>query len=132
MPEFGNSIICEQGFKNVKKDGEIVGFQLRIGISYYRGVPLCLIGGYEIEVDGEQFGNDDIDFSPDGERYFAVSEMGNVQDVRWEYGDKAYLHIKKPGGLTRGLHTIKVTQHVNVPYLPFSTAFYQTKQLTIV
>lgn len=132
MPEYGNSILCEQGFKNVMDNGEVTGFQLRVRISYYRGIPFSMLDGYEILVDGETFVNEDIDFSVDGKKFYPVTELGNYTDLRWEYGDKAYLHIKKPGGLARGIHTVKVTQRINVPYLPFATAFYQTKQLTIV
>lgn len=132
MPEFGDIIVCEQGFKNVAKNNEISGFQVRVRISYYRGINICLLDGYDIEVDGEIFNPDDVSFSPTGETFYEMKNFGHYTDVRWEFGDKAYLHIKKPGGLSRGLHTVKVTQRINVPYLPFSTAFCQTKQLTIV
>lgn len=132
MPEFGNIIICEQGFKNVLRDGEIAGFQVRVRISYYRGIHLCLLDGYDIEIDGEKFDPDDVSISLDGSTYYELKNIGEVTDVKWEFGDKAYLFVKKPGGLTRGLHTVKVTQRITVPYLPFSTAFNQTKQLTIV
>ena len=132
MPEYGNSILCEQGFKNLKENDEVIGFQLRVRVSYYRSIPFSLLDGYEIIVDGETFVNEDIDFSLDGNTYYPVTDLGNYTEERWEYGDKAYLRIRKPGGLARGLHTVKVTQRINVPYLPFATAFYQTKQLTIV
>lgn len=132
MPEFGNSILCEQGFKNVLKDGEKVGFQVRVRISYYRGIALSILDGYDIEVDGEKFGNDVISFSLDNKEFIPCTELGNYTEKRWEYGDKAYLHVKKPGGLKRGLHHVKVTQKIAVPYLPFSTAFFQEKDMTIV
>ncbi len=132
MPEFGNSILCDQGFKNLVENGEKVGFQLRVRISYYRGIPLSLLDGYEIRVDEEEFGNAEISFSPDGVNYYPATELGQHPDVRWEYGDKAYLRVRKPGGLARGVHKVRVTQHVAVPYLPFVTGFHQTKRLTIV
>lgn len=132
MSEFGNAIICEQGFKNLVDNGEITGFQVRVRISYYRGIPICLLDGYDIVVDGEAIDPFDVLFSPDGQTFYNFKEIGNYTEVRWEYGDKAYLHVKKPGGLKRGLHTVKITQRITVPYLPFSTAFYQTKQLTII
>ncbi len=58
--------------------------------------------------------------------------LGQHPEILCEYGDKAYLHIKKTGGLNRGLHNVKVTQHINVPYLPFATGFYQERKMTIV
>lgn len=132
MPEFGNSIVCDQGLKNVVKDGNITGFQVRIRISYYRGIPVTLLEGYEVVVDGEEFTNKDISFSLDGEKFYTMEELGHHPELRWEFGDKAYLHISKAGGLKRGLHTVKVTQHINVPYLPFATGFYQERKMTIV
>lgn len=132
MPEFGNSVLCEQGFKNIKKEEKTIGFQVRVRISYYRGIALSILDGYEIEVDGEEFGNDDISFSLDNKEYIPVNDLGNYVDKRWEYGDKAYLHIQKEGGLARGLHHVKVTQRIAVPYLPFPTAFFQEKDMTIV
>ena len=65
MPEYGNSILCEQGFKNLKENDEVIGFQLRVRVSYYRSIPFSLLDGYEIIVDGETFVNEDIDFSLD-------------------------------------------------------------------
>lgn len=132
MPEFGNSVVVDQGFKNVKEGDRISGFQVRVRISYYRGIPLSILDGYDIEVDGETFTNEDICFSLDNETYIPVNELGKYVDTRWEYGDKAYLHVKKEGGLARGRHKVKVTQKIAVPYLPFSTAFFQEKVMTIV
>ncbi len=132
MPEFGNSVLCEQGFRNVVENGAVTGFQVRVRISYYRGIALSLLNGYTIVVDGETFESGDVTFSLDGRKFYTIAELAERPDLRWEYGDKAYLHVKKPGGLARGLHTVRVTQHLNIPYLPFPTAFWQEKQLTIV
>lgn len=131
MPEFGNSVLCEQGFKNVGQQGEITGFQVRVRISYYRGIPLSLLDGYEIEVDEEKFTNDVISFSLDNKEYIPCTQLGNYTEKRWEYGDKAYLRVTKKGGLPQGLHHVKVTQKIAVPYLPFPTAFFQEKDMTI-
>lgn len=132
MPEFGNSIVCDQGFKNVFVGEKVVGFQVRVRISYYRGIPASLLEGYEIVVDDEIYTNKDISFSLDGETFYTMEELGKQTKLRWEFGDKAYLRVTKPGGLKRGLHRVKVTQFINVPYLPFSTNFHQEKKLTIV
>ena len=125
MPEFGNSIVVDQGFKNIGLKNAYEGFQVRVRISYYRGIVLSI-------VDGEHFGNENISFSLDNETFIPATELGKYTDTRWEFGDKAYLHIKKPGGLARGRHKVKVTQKIAVPYLPFSTAFFQEKVMTIV
>ncbi|MBS5522687.1 MAG: hypothetical protein KHX56_10500, partial [Clostridiales bacterium] len=84
MPEFGNSIICEQGFKNIYENGEITGFQVRVRISYYRGIWLSLLDGYDIIVDGESFTSDDVSFSLDGETFYEIKNLGKYTDIRWE------------------------------------------------
>ncbi|MCI2049600.1 MAG: DUF6379 domain-containing protein [Lachnospiraceae bacterium] len=132
MPEFGNSVLCEQGFRNVSEEGRTTGFQLRVRISYYRGIALSILDGYDIVVDGRKFAPEDVSFSLDGKTFIDTADFGKHPEIRWEYGDKAYLHVKCPGGLERGIHDVKVTQRIAVPYLPFSTAFYQEKRLTIV
>jgi hypothetical protein len=101
-------------------------------ISYYRGVPFCLIGGFDVEVDGVKYGPDLISFSVDGVKFYELQELGTHIDDVWEYNVKAYLRVKKDGGLSRGMHTVKVTERMDVPYLPYTTETYQTKQFTLV
>lgn len=132
MPEFGNSILVDQGFKNISEEEKVEAFQLRVRISYYRGIALSLHDGFEITVDEETFTNEVISFSLDNKTYINCNDFGNYPELRWEYGDKAYLRVQKAGGLSRGLHKVKVMQKIAVPYLPFSTAFFQEKDLTIV
>ena len=132
MSEFGNVIINEQGFKNVVENGEITGFQVRVHLAYYRGVALSLLMGYEITVDRQLYTNDQITFSTDDEHYYTFDEMAHLTETRWEYEDLAFLHIQKPGGLSRGIHTVTVLHILNVPYLPFNTRFSQTVRMTIV
>ena len=31
-------VIQSVGFRNIKKDGEVVGFQLKVRLPYYRGI----------------------------------------------------------------------------------------------
>lgn len=131
MPEYGGNILCEQGFRNVSIDGETVGFQVRVYISYYRGIPFSLIGGFEVEVDGQVFPPQAIGFSVDGQRFYPLDVLGSHVDDVWEFGVKAYLRVRHPGGLSRGAHTVRVTQRVDVPYLPFTTQNSQTKRLTL-
>ncbi len=132
MPEYGGNILCEMGFKNVYELGRATGFQVRVVISYYRGVPFPMIGGFDVEVDGTVYGPDKISFSVDGVNFLKLDELGTHLDDVWEFGDRAYLHIEKDGGLARGLHTVTVTERVDVPYLPFTTQQAQTKKMTLV
>ena len=133
MAEYGGNILLDQGFKNVWQDGKIVGFQVRVLISYYRGVPFSLIGGYDIEVDGELFTSDQVNFSVDGVNFYTLEELGPKIDEVWEYGVKAYLRVNKIGGLKRGLHDVKVVSRVDVPYMgPVPITTYQSRKMTVV
>jgi hypothetical protein len=132
MPEYGGNILCEQGFRNIGLSGETDGFQVRVLISYYRGVPFSMIDSFTVEVDGQSYGPDLVSFSIDGTTFHAMAELGSHIDDVWEFGVKAYLHILKAGGLSGGLHTVKVTERINVPYLPFTTESSQTKKMTLV
>ena len=53
-------VICEQGFRNVSENGQVTGFQLRLRIANWRGLPLSLIEDVRVRVDGESFPRDAI------------------------------------------------------------------------
>ncbi len=46
-------IIQEHGFRNVSRNGQIVGFQVRYRSCYYRSVWLSMSLGFDVSVDGE-------------------------------------------------------------------------------
>lgn len=114
MPHlFDKYFICDDTFKNVVKDGETVGFQIGIKVSYYRGVILGIVNNVEITVDGETFTKDQMTFTvKDGT--FTFDEMLGRDDVRWDFGEVAYLRVKKPGGLSCGEHTVKVFEEIRI------------------
>ena len=44
MPHmFDKYFICDESFKNVVDDGQVVGFQIGVKVSYYRGVVLGIV-----------------------------------------------------------------------------------------
>jgi hypothetical protein len=49
-------IIQGRGFRNIAKNGEVTGFQLRLRNPNYRGTAGSLLDGVEIIVDGERWG----------------------------------------------------------------------------
>ena len=55
--------IQEDGFKNVMENGETVGFQLGLKITYYRGLFLSMVEGFDVTVDGETFDSKDMTFT---------------------------------------------------------------------
>ena len=60
-------VIQSVGFRNIKENGEIVGFQLKIRLPYYRGVFLSQLRPGTLFVDGERFERQDIIWNINGE-----------------------------------------------------------------
>ncbi len=131
MPEYGGNILLPQGFRNYEAAGQVAGFQVRVVISYYRGVPYSLIGGFTVVVDGIAYGPEMISFSVDGVDFIPLAELGSRTGDVWEFGVRAYLRVRKDGGLSRGMHDVTVVERVDVPYLPFTTENAQTRRLAL-
>ena len=101
---FDKYTICEEGFRNVVRDGEVVGFELSIRIAYYRGLRLSMVEGFEVTADGETFPVERNLFTAGG-RSYSYEEMEREPTGRWEFGEKAVLFVPRPGGLAPGPHT---------------------------
>jgi hypothetical protein len=128
---FDNYVLTDNSLENVKKDGEITGYQMRTRITYYRGIPLSMVHDIQVEVDGQEVPREIIRFSPDGKIYFTLEEMKTVTSYKWEYGQEGVVYVEQPGGLTPGEHTIKLTQVSRVAYIPVPFSGTQTKTLTV-
>ena len=107
--------LLSRGFRNVKRNNQIIGFQIMVRIPYYQGIFLPKLGNYEVEVDGEKFGVDKMLFTV-GRGTYTFEETAKADDVRWEYGDPMILTILKPGGLKPGTHDVYVSQRVMPSY----------------
>ena len=114
---FEKYMVMTRGFQNVVQDGDVVGFQMKVRITYYRGIYLALIARLEVTVDGETFPPDQLRFSI-GDRTFTLDEMTKEETVRWPFGEPATLTVHKPGGLKPGLHEVKVIQIIKPAYIP--------------
>jgi hypothetical protein len=112
---FEKYIICTRGFKNFVEKGQSTGFQLDVRISYYRGIPLSCVEGFDVMVDGEQFAPGEIRYAIGGKTY-SVSDAAEAVDVRWPFGDPLTLVVRKPGGLAPGIHDIQVVEKLRISY----------------
>lgn len=114
MPNmFDKYFICDDTFKNIEKDGQIIGFQLGIKVSYYRGVILGIINDCQLTVDGEHFSKDQMTFTVKAGT-FTFDAMAGRDDVRWDFAETAYLRVNKPGGLAPGEHTVAVFEEIRI------------------
>jgi hypothetical protein len=108
------------GFRNVEKDGEVIGYCFGYKAQYYRGFSPSIVRGVKICVDGEEAPQDAILFTNKGET-FTLNELTTVvdADMRWEYGEYACFTVLKEGGLAAGKHHIDTEITICSSYMPF-------------
>jgi hypothetical protein len=108
-------LICTRGFKNVIQNGKAIGFQMDVRITYYRGVPLSCIEGFDIKVDGEAFGPDKVLYFANG-RTYTMEQAAEETKVRFQFYAPLSLIVLKPGGLAPGVHDVEVTEKLRISY----------------
>ena len=110
-------VIQSVGFRNIKKDGEVTGFQFKVRLPYYRGVFACQLRPGTLFVDGERIGKEDITWNIKGVDYTA-EEMAENREAFWDVLEPAVLKVKKPGGLATGFHDLKYGFSFSSSYMP--------------
>ena len=110
-------VIQSVGFRNIKEDGKVVGFQLKIRLPYYRGVFLSQIKPGNLKIDDEVFTKDQILWRVNGEDY-TWQEMRTNYKVHWHQNEPATLIVKKEGGLSQGYHDIEYGYYCTHSYMP--------------
>jgi len=116
----GRQIYNPEGFKNMKADGKVIGYQFEFKAQYYRGITLSIVRDIKVTVDAEEVKREDVRFTANGAT-FTLEEMRTVIDseYRWEFGDYATVSVQKEGGLLKGSHHIKAVQVIDPSYMPF-------------
>jgi hypothetical protein len=114
-------IIQENGFRNVRQNGQVVGFQVRYRSCYYRSVWLSMSLGFDVSVDGETFPRDRISVTVGG-RTYTQEQMKTTTEVQWPISEAAILTVSKPGGLKPGLHEVEVGWGHAASYMPMEMA----------
>lgn len=116
----GRQIYNPEGFKNIEKDGSIIGYQFEFKAQYYRGFTLSIIRDIKVNVDGVDEPRENIRLTVNGET-FTLDETRTMidTDYRWEFGDYATVTVLKDGGLPQGNHHIKAVQIIAPSYMPF-------------
>ena len=116
----GRQIYNPEGFKNIEKDGSIIGYQFEFKAQYYRGFTLSIIRDIKVNVDGVDEPRENIRLTVNGGT-FTLDETRTMidPDYRWEFGDYATVTVLKDGGLPQGNHHIKAVQIIAPSYMPF-------------
>jgi hypothetical protein len=110
-------ILLDRGFNNLRRNGGVAGFQLRLLSGYYRGVYVPIVDSFEVKVDDETFKGDQIQCTFNGKTY-AQAELDKLTDVRWQWQDPVILTVNKPGGLQPGWHDVTVICRMRISYMP--------------
>ena len=129
---FDGYVFTENTLDNVTLDGEVIGFEMRTRIPYYRGIPLSMVHDVEVEVDGQAVPREDIRFTADdGAHWFTLAEMETVTFFRWEYADEATVRVLAPGGLADGEHEVVLRVSARVAYIPVPFSGEMKRAVTI-
>lgn len=110
-------VIQSVGFRNIKENGEITGFQFKVRLPYYRGVYLSQLRPGTLFVDGERIEKENIVWRLGGEDY-TNEEMAVDFRTHWTPTELAVLKVKKPGGLSQGYHHLKYGYCFTSSYMP--------------
>lgn len=127
---FDKYLICDDSLRNVVEEGKVIGFEVEVRITSYRGLRLSLVEGFDVSVDGESFPREENIFIV-GDRAFSFEQMETEYEARWEMGEPALLRVPKPGGLSAGLHKISVVEYLRISYSPVISEAADTKQLEV-
>ena len=110
-------VIQTRGFRNIVKDGHVVGFQFKVRLPYYRGIYLAQLRPGTVEVDGEQFSRETLIWNIGGKDY-TFDEMKKIGDVHWQTIEPAVVKIMKQDGLSQGYHDLKIGFTFTSSYMP--------------
>lgn len=114
---FERNMFNKDSFKNIEKDGVIIGFQFDFKAQYYRGFTLSILRDIKVTVDDVTYDRDAIRFTLEGDT-FTLDEMETVITYRWKFGQYATVTVLKEGGLAKGSHHIQSTQVIAPSYMP--------------
>jgi hypothetical protein len=127
---FDKHMLVEDGFQNEAVGGKVVGYSLISRLPYYRGLGLSMVEDIALTVDGVKVPRDHISFSVRG-RTWRLDELETEYGDRWNFGEKAKVSVKHPGGLEPGKHRVEMTQRMRISYLPFVPMTSCTKELVL-
>ena len=127
-------LIQSVGFRNVREDGEITGFQFRVRMPSYRGMAASLIDGIGVSIPGL------VDVAPDvplwtlqGKQY-TLAELWDGDGVRWPLEDAAIITVPLAGGLPDGVHELSIELRLRMSYIPQEhqpSTYRVTKHVTL-
>ncbi len=116
-------VVCTDSLKNMFANGNKVGCQFQIRLSYYRGHFLSVVDEFGVKIDGKEIPQEDIRFCL-GEKEFGVSQFHDLVSEYWTILEPATVKIFKNGGFAPGEHEVDVKLMFHSPYMPISDTEY--------
>lgn len=113
---FDQYFVRKDSLHNDVVDGEVVGFSFAAKITDYRGCFLSLHNGYYVELDGVEYPRELQSFEINGKAPRSFDEIKTCVWEHWNYDDEGIIHVKLPGGIGAGKHTLRVQQSVLSQY----------------
>lgn len=110
-------VICSDSLQNSYINGEKIGYEFAIRLSYYRGLFLSCVNSFELLVDSQPVPNEAITFSINNKEFF-VDQLAENPSEFWQLLEPAKIRVHQKGGLPIGEHHIQVQFFLRVPYLP--------------
>ena len=129
---FDNNVFKENTFTNVTEDGKVIGYEMETNITYYRGIPMSMIEYVKVAVDGEEAPTEDIRISIDRIDWFTLKEAETVTSYKWEYGEPLYVRVLKDGGVSKGIHKVKLTVATRTAYIPVPLEGIKEREIKII
>ena len=111
-------ILQSVGFRNVRENGTITGFQLRLRMPSYRGMAASLIDGVAVRVAGLVDVPADVPLWTLQGNTYTLQQLWDSDGVRWPLEDAAIVTVPHPGGLPDGVHEVSIALRLRMSYIP--------------
>lgn len=109
-------VICDNSLKKCYENKQMVGYKVKVGIPYYRSVPLSCIEQISLLLDNEEVDSEQLVLELGGSVY-TLAELSDRMDTWWGFMEKGYLIVRNGAGLPEGKHKVKVQFTIRIPYL---------------
>ena len=110
-------VIQSVGFRNIKENGEIVGFQFKVRLPYYRGIFLSQLRVGTLYVEDLRFDSSYMVWNVNGKDY-TCEEMKKDMETHWAVTEPAVIKVKYKGGLGQGFHDLTLGFCFTSSYMP--------------
>jgi hypothetical protein len=127
---FEKYLIHPSGFRNVKSEGQTVGYEVQLRIPYYRGIPMSCVKEITLTVDDAVVPHESMSFLVKGE-WLKYDELPTAVNHRWEMVDTITVFVDQKEGLKAGEHKVKGFVSLRISYQPHPNVGEDEKVITL-